>query len=165
MTFSGHFIFSISIIIIIKKINLFNNLSKINLIKLIIICILSSSLPDLDHPNSIIGKKFYYISKLFYKFFGHRGFTHSILSIIIFYYILNLLIFFNLYIPKYIIYSLIIGYTSHIIGDMFTYNGVPLLWPCKWKFTIFIFKKKKNKEKKFCFIFFLISIFLYFLKI
>ncbi|UDG80542.1 metal-dependent hydrolase [Candidatus Annandia pinicola] len=164
MKYSGHFIFALSTIIIVNKIYFFNNFCKIIFFKSILGCIFTCFLPDLDHPNSIIGKKLKYISILFYKLFGHRGFTHSILSIIIFYYILNLIILLNIKISNYLIYFMTIGYTSHIIADMFTYQGVPLLWPLKWKFSFFLFKKKYiYKEEKICFLFFIFSIIYYYL--
>jgi inner membrane protein len=30
----------------------------------------------------------------------------------------------------------VLGYLSHILADMLTPAGVPLLWPCRWRFRL-----------------------------
>ena len=53
-----------------------NNFTKI-FIGGITLTILGSLFPDIDYPNSILGKKFKPISLLINKIFGHRKFFHS----------------------------------------------------------------------------------------
>lgn len=90
-------------------------------------------LPDIDHPTSKIGKRIPPISKLINVLFGHRGFTHSILAIILFAYFLFFItsiipdVLLGFYIPFAL--GLIVGYASHLVLDMTTVSGIPLLYP------------------------------------
>lgn len=59
----------------------------------------------------------------------HRQFTHSLLSIIAIY------LFGNQYFPGLII-PFLIGYGGHLILDMLTPSGVPLLWPIGKRFRL-----------------------------
>jgi inner membrane protein len=100
---------------------------------------LGSLLPDIDHPQSYLGRRTIPLSVLINKCFGHRGFTHSILS-------LTLLgvasavwwgsnpLFFG---------GLLIGYFSHLLGDMTTVSGIPLLYPKKKRYG---FVKRRVKR-------------------
>ncbi len=82
-----------------------------------------SSLPDIDHPKSKIGRKLFFLSLPINMVFKHRGFFHSIfppavLFFVFFYFNLNLLAF-----------SVFIGYTAHLIGDALTREGINFLHP------------------------------------
>jgi membrane-bound metal-dependent hydrolase YbcI (DUF457 family) len=35
-----------------------------------------------------------------------------------------------------VLFCTITGYLSHLLADSFTVQGIPLLWPAKWKFGI-----------------------------
>ena len=93
-------------------------------------------LPDLDHPKSTFGRIVPYISIPIAKVFGHRGFTHSILMVAV---IIWLLLTYREQ-QKIPILPLVIGYLSHIVGDLLTPSGVPLLWPVRKKFSLNLFK-------------------------
>lgn len=89
-----------------------------------------SLLPDIDHTKSIIGKPFYPIAKYLDKKFGHRTITHSLLC----YFMLALVIgmieatwFSSRIVTTIYLWS----YASHLILDMLTVQGVPLLYPFK----------------------------------
>ena len=73
--------------------------------------VIGSLLPDIDHADSALGKSVPFVSKLF----KHRGITHSLLMLIICWFLLS----------PYIA----IGVASHILLDMLTKQGVKLLWP------------------------------------
>lgn len=73
--------------------------------------VIGSLLPDIDHSGSALGKTVPFVSKLF----KHRGITHSLLMLIICWFLLS----------PYIA----IGVASHILLDMLTKQGVKLLWP------------------------------------
>ena len=39
-----------------------------------------------------------------------------------------------------------LGYLSHILADMLTPAGVPLLWPCRWRFRLPILAPRKGNQ-------------------
>jgi inner membrane protein len=41
---------------------------------------------------------------------------------------------------------MIIGYLSHILADMLTPAGVPLLWPCRWRFRLPLINSQKGNQ-------------------
>lgn len=90
-------------------------------------------LPDIDHPTSRVGKRLSSISKIINTLFGHRGFTHSILAVLLFAYSLFILtsiipeVLIGFYLPFAL--GLIVGYASHLLLDMMTVSGIPLLYP------------------------------------
>lgn len=100
---------------------------------------LGSLLPDIDHPQSYLGRRIPLLSVPINKLFGHRGFTHSLLSLSLlgiasaFYWAVNPLFF----------GGLLLGYFSHILGDMLTPMGVPLFYPDKKRYK---FVKRRNKR-------------------
>lgn len=85
----------------------------------------ASLLPDIDYPNSWIGKVFTFLSERIERRFGHRTITHSVTGCAILA-VLSLPLFF---ISKQIYFLLQLGYFSHIALDMWTKTGVPFLWP------------------------------------
>ena len=91
-----------------------------------------SLLPDIDTPKSIIGKPFYPISRWLYRKYGHRTITHSLLFCVI----LTLItyVFEKLNGIEHTHYSQIVffAYFGHLLLDMFTTTGVPILYPF-WK--------------------------------
>lgn len=95
----------------------------------ILLLILGSILPDIDHPRSIVGSRAWFISKSISRSFGHRGITHSFLGMALVFLPLHL---FNL--PDQYIVSLMIGYLTHLFADWLTPAGIPLLYPAKIKF-------------------------------
>lgn len=106
-------------------------------------------LPDIDHPNSKIGRKVPPVSKLINLLCGHRGFTHTLLAVILFTYLLFIL---NGLLPmwakEYMIpmsLGLIVGYSSHLLLDMLTVSGIPLLFPFTKK-SVRIAKLRSGKD-------------------
>ncbi|WP_367670645.1 metal-dependent hydrolase [Sodalis-like secondary symbiont of Drepanosiphum platanoidis] len=160
MTSNGHLIFSLASFIFIKKLNLLKIINENNWLNIITGSIISCLLPDIDHPKSFLGRKLKWISLPIFKIFGHRGFTHSILSIIFLYKILISKLIINLFITTDISYIIILGYINHIIADFLTPLGVPLFWPCTWRFKIPILNNNKNPywEKFFCMLLLITSI-------
>lgn len=90
--------------------------------------ILVSLLPDIDTPKSIIGKPFYPLSKWIYRKYGHRTITHSLLFTVIL--TLITFIFQRLQIiPPNFTIIVFFAYFGHLLLDMLTTSGVPLLYP------------------------------------
>lgn len=93
--------------------------------------------PDLDQPTSGVYKKFRagsILGKIIYPLFGgHRFISHSILGIVIFGFALEFILGIVgkvLLVDMDVVWwAFMIGFVSHIITDMFTREGVPLLFP------------------------------------
>ncbi len=145
MTANEHIMFTLSSILFCKKMKFTTPLAKGDISHILIGGIITCLLPDIDHPRSILGYKLTLFSFPIWKIFGHRGFTHSLLAIIVFLLILNFNKFIKFIFPLDFIHAMIVGYISHILADMFTPIGVPLMWPYRYKFHIPILTiKKKN---------------------
>ncbi|WP_226811286.1 metal-dependent hydrolase [Candidatus Steffania adelgidicola] len=147
MTAEGHFIFALASTILAKKTSITSTLAQGDWWHIIAGGLLAGILPDIDHPKSILGQRLTWLSIPISRVFGHRGFTHSLLAIItgIALFILGVPSSKNL-IPLDAWHGIIIGYLSHIIADMLTPAGVPLLWPCRWRFCIPILHPKKGNH-------------------
>ncbi|WHZ59093.1 metal-dependent hydrolase [Metabacillus hrfriensis] len=85
--------------------------------------IIGSILPDIDEPNSYISRRSFSIYKVINSKYGHQGITHSLFIWLIFS-IFSLSIFHNFF-----GLGLSLGYLFHILGDLFSVSGVPLLMP------------------------------------
>ncbi|QJC31068.1 metal-dependent hydrolase [Enterobacteriaceae endosymbiont of Macroplea mutica] len=160
MTAKGHIFFTLSSSILIQHFIFSKIMHHDDWWCFIPISLITCLLPDIDHPKSIIGNKFKYISYLCAKIFCHRGFTHSIGAI---YSIILIIKIISTNITLLIIpikLGIIIGYCSHICADMLTPSGVLLLWPLKQRFRIPIIKKKLFTENFFCYIYFICSLYL-----
>lgn len=93
--------------------------------------VLGSLLPDIDHPQSYLGRRLTPLSVPIFKLFGHRGITHSFLSLSI----LGIILTKSRYVNTYLSGGVLLGYLSHLIADMFTPTGIPLFYPMKKKFS------------------------------
>lgn len=89
---------------------------------------LGALLPDIDEPQSLIGRKTLGISNFIKFFFGHRGFTHSLLFVALLSIVLAALSHFGI-LPLVVCVGLALGCLLHLVGDMMTPSGVPLLMP------------------------------------
>lgn len=78
---------------------------------------IGSVYPDIDHPESSIGRKIPWLSNFLFKTFGHRTYTHMIFPWI--------LISFGFYfLPKWS-WGFMIGIFSHLYLDSLTIKGTP----------------------------------------
>lgn len=93
-------------------------------------CVLFSLLADIDTPKTIIGGAVHPIAKWINRRYGHRTLTHSLTFfglLLLFIMILRHFTGFDeVYVKIYIF-----AYLSHLILDMMTIQGVPLLYPFK----------------------------------
>lgn len=90
-------------------------LSPKNQILFLVIVLITSLLPDIDHPKSKLGKHLKVIGFLF----EHRGFFHSLLFLGIVYIVLFYYFPGNIYFIPFVI-----GYTSHLFLDGLTRKGI-----------------------------------------
>lgn len=109
--------------------------------------------PDIDHPNSKVGRQFLLkpISLFISKVFGHRTITHSVVMSI--FMTLCLLASTSLFtsVFNFIYSNLIIGFCigwfSHLLLDYTTVKGIPIFYPfIKKRYRILKFKTDKDEE-------------------
>ncbi|MFN3699402.1 MAG: metal-dependent hydrolase, partial [Dictyoglomus sp.] len=110
------------------------------------------------------------LKKVINPFLVHRGFFHSILGLVFLNFILssfytislkqlspNLL---SLYHGFHI--GINIGYIGHVIGDIFTYQGIRPFFPISWKISFKILKTNSLEEKVLFYILSFANIFVLF---
>ncbi|MXP66217.1 metal-dependent hydrolase [Pantoea sp. Nvir] len=138
MTGEGHIIFAIASAIFAKRAELTLVLGQADWWHLIPATLLTCLLPDIDHPKSLLGRRVKWLSYSVAHTFGHRGFTHSLLAVafVLCLFQINVNNKGWLLLPTDVLQSLTLGYTSHIAADILTPAGVPLLWPCRWRFRL-----------------------------
>jgi inner membrane protein len=96
---------------------------------------LGSLLPDIDHPNSYLGRRTWgwiiaYHDRQRVARKIHRKLTHSLL------FVAGVAVCtMGLGCPAATI-AVSVGLTSHLIGDMMTPSGVPLLYPSKERYKL-----------------------------
>lgn len=95
------------------------------------VVIAASLLPDIDRPNSLIGRCIPVLPGVLEKVPGKRTMTHSILLGA------GIWLFLQGILPSLSI-AFAIGYASHILLDLFT-GYVALLWPLPYRFGIPLF--------------------------
>lgn len=110
--------------------------SKFYLIGLII----GSLWPDLDEPESYLGRRVYIISLFLSIFTKHRGITHTVIALVIYAIVAYVLYLyretFNISTSAVIFSSIgfLLGNFIHILGDMCTKEGgIALLYPISKK--------------------------------
>lgn len=100
-----------------------------NQILFMVLILLGSLLPDIDHPNSTIGRK----TKIIALLFEHRGFFHGFLSII------PLLFLLSFVLTKIQLVAVALGYASHLLSDALTIEGIMPLHPLtRWRLRGFL---------------------------
>ena len=91
---------------------------------MILVCLFGSLIPDIDSPKSLIGWIFRPLSNFFELVFGHRGIFHSLFFAIL----LSGVIW--MFSHRFAL-AFFIGYSSHLLIDGFTRQGVMLFYPFK----------------------------------
>ena len=91
---------------------------------------LFSLIPDIDHPESMLGHYIKPVSKFIKENLGHRTITHSGLWLCLFA-ILLYTSFNTMWFP--VVLGSTVGFLSHILSDTFTVGGVPWMWPLSRK--------------------------------
>ncbi len=89
-----------------------------NQVLFMLLILLGSALPDVDHPESKIGRKV----KIGAMLFEHRGFFHSLFAAL---FLFLLLVYYitGSGVGVYL-YAVTAGYLIHIISDAFTKEGI-----------------------------------------
>jgi len=101
--------------------------------------------PDIDQPTAPLWRNLpegHYVGKVFGKLLGgHRFISHSLLGLALFAWLCNLALrALHPIMPHVDItlvwYAFIIGYSSHLVMDSLTKEGVPWLLPVPYKFGL-----------------------------
>lgn len=115
--------------------------------------IVGSLAPDIDHPESKVGRKFVLrpISILINKLFGHRTITHSLVTSSIMFLLLfafaNSLNGFLKFICINSVIGFCVGWLSHLLLDIITVKGIPIFYPIvKKKYNLLSFKTTKDED-------------------
>lgn len=123
---------------------------------------IGSVIPDIDMRNSYASKTFTKVYKLFGSRFRHRSFTHSLLFLYLLCYLSNIILKYTdnnvVFISSFS--GLIIGCSSHMMLDLFTKEGIELLYPIDINFSLMPIKTNSKTEKLICKILNFIVIFL-----
>ncbi|WP_043157375.1 metal-dependent hydrolase [Aeromonas diversa] len=133
MTARGHLLFAVGCTLLVRQTELLPSLNHAPLWQLLPAALLGGLLPDLDHPKSVLGQWLPFISRPLARLFGHRGFTHSLLA--------TGLVLWGVQSslpggPEGVKKALLLGYLSHLLGDLLTPAGIPLLWPLRRRFAL-----------------------------
>ncbi|MGV3344237.1 metal-dependent hydrolase [Enterobacteriaceae bacterium LUAb1] len=146
MTAEGHVIFALASAIFASRAEFTPVLAEGDWWHIIPAALLTCLLPDIDHPQSLLGQRIKWLSKPIARVFGHRGFTHSLLAIISGIILLKTKFPASTWLPADVFQGMIVGYLSHIIADILTPAGVPLLWPCRWRFRLPLLNSQKGNQ-------------------
>lgn len=134
---------TVGIVLIANPMGL-STLGFTDLLTLSISTMVGSLLPDIDHPQSVLGRRLPFISNPIHKCFGHRSITHSIFFLSA-----------TLLLPIAFDYTVLgiglsLGTLSHILLDFLCMgSGVAFLYPVyKPRIQLFNHFKKKRRRKK-----------------
>lgn len=128
-------------VLIISMSELFGVFFKTELfIPVLLGVILGSLLPDIDEPESYIGKRLIPIAEIIGKLFGHRGASHYLIVPLCFF-IIALLISGK---TALFLTGLSFGYLFHILGDLMTLGGIKgLFYPFGQKHKKYVLLPQK----------------------
>ncbi|WP_054741767.1 metal-dependent hydrolase [Cellulosilyticum ruminicola] len=117
--------------------------TPLNILILSVSILLGSLLPDIDHPQSILGRHVLFISKPLYRSCGHRSLTHSVFFVIL------LVLLLSLAKLKLFGFGLGVGMLSHIVLDLCWpgSSGVAILYPF-YRRRIDLIPNNVHKKKK-----------------
>ena len=82
---------------------------------------LGTILPDIDEPNSYVGKRSFFVSDIFSTFVRHRGVTHFLFAPVVIWWVGTML---ENYLLELLFKSIALGWLSHLLGDLLVGNGV-----------------------------------------
>jgi len=87
-----------------------------------VVILVASVLPDIDHAQSLLGRKVKIVSWIF----RHRGFFHSIFAMVAFTVVVQLL-----FLGRGLSLVFMTGYAGHLFADSVTREGTRLFYPRK----------------------------------
>lgn len=108
----------------------------------VIVALIATVIPDIDHSDSKIGKRL--IFRPFQFFVKHRGMVHSFTIAIL----LSILIAIFFPIASF---GFFLGYSVHLLCDSFTKEGIEPFWPFDYKTYGYLATGEKYEEILFVF--------------
>lgn len=106
-----------------------------------LLALIGSLLPDIDHPASWVGRRLPPVSKVISRAFGHRGITHSAFAAVALTVCLNRSGYSHASVA-----AVSVGYLSHLAADMLSPAGLRLAWPLRKTWAIPIYRTGKASE-------------------
>lgn len=88
--------------------------------------------PDLDHPQGALSRRVGLVAAPIRLFVRHRGATHSLGALLL---AMTAALILPVNLRAYGM-AAALGYASHILLDMLTVQGVPLLWPKRGRVSV-----------------------------
>lgn len=96
---------------------------------------LSALLPDIDHPAGSLRRQLGAVGHISFFWMKHRGVTHTLISLAM---VSAVTLYF---LPVKVAFAFIAGYGSHLLADMLTHSGVPLVYPLlKYRYSFGVMK-------------------------
>lgn len=89
------------------------------------IAVIASLIPDIDTPRSTVGRLVPFVSYPL-SLAGHRSITHSLAGGVL---LAIPVLIAQEYASMNFLFPFLIGYLSHLLLDLLTPQGCPLLWP------------------------------------
>lgn len=99
---------------------------------------LGTMIPDIDHPDSKVGRKFNRIATFVHKRFGHRTMTHNALFVLFWFGLSYLSFLFNVKWLTTLFVYLAIGVYLHLLVDAYSISGINWFYP--------IIKRRKRRR-------------------
>src|SRR6201995_89350 len=90
------------------------------------LAVAGSLLPDIDHPQSWVGRRSRPLSTVIAAALGHPGLTPSALALLDFVVLLQ-----HEQFQRGVVAALAVGSLSHLAADMLTPRGLRLAWPLR----------------------------------
>ncbi len=88
-------------------------------------------LPDIDHPQSWVGRRMPLVSRPLAALLGHRGVTHSLLAVLA-----GAALLASQGLARDALDALAVGYLSHLAADVLTPAGLRLAWPLRARVAV-----------------------------
>lgn len=125
MTAKGHMILNIPIaasaLYLAEYFEILGGLVQLEVFIFYIASMFGAVLPDIDEPESYIGRKIPVFSNILSIFIEHRGITHyAIIPLFLF----AIAYFEKDFITKVVFFGIAVGVFAHTVGDMLTKGGV-----------------------------------------
>ena len=89
---------------------------------------LGAVMPDIDHPQSWVGRRARVVSRPLARAVSHRGVTHSLLAVALGIVLLRA--------HRSLCAPLAVGWLSHLAADLVTPRGLRLAWPLRRHWAI-----------------------------